>query len=318
MKTAPAVLKATIPSLDMKEDELIRVLESSIYPGAALESIKLAIGYCRANSLDPMQKPVHIVPMSVKVKGRDGEQDRYQQRDVIMPGIGLYRTNAARTNEYVGISEARFGDTKELIVDEFRLPYPEWCSVEVERLVAGLPRKFSSGRVYWLETYATAGRESKVPNAMWKKRAFGQLEKCAEAMALRRAFPELGAAPTAEELEGKTLEPEDLPAVPAIEGPKSKPNATAQAGQEVPAAALQEAHAAGPATAAPAKPAKAATTRTSEEPLNDTKKSLIRRALERAALGELDLKARYPGGIDSLTNADFNEAQDWIKTNAKG
>ncbi len=315
MKRAPAALKATIPSLDMKEEELIKVLESSIYPGAALESIKLAIGYCRANLLDPMQKAIHIVPMSVKVKARDGGRDEYVWRDVIMPGIGLYRTNAARTNEYVGISEARFGETKELIVDDFRLPYPEWCSVEVERLVAGLPRKFSSGKVYWLETYATAGRDTKVPNAMWKKRPFGQLEKCAEAMALRRAFPELGAAPTAEELEGKTIEHEDLSAPPAIEGPKAKPDAVPQAGQDVATAPSQEGHAAGPAAPTPVKPA---TTRTSEEPLNDTKKSLIRRALERAALTELDLKGKYPGGIDSLVNAQFNEAQEFIRANAKG
>src|SRR5258708_20940187 len=135
MKRAPAVLKATIPSLDMKEDELIRVLEASIYPGAALESIKLAIGYCRANSLDPMQKPVHIVPMSVEVKGRNGGTDEYAQRDVIMPGIGLYRTNAARTNEYLGISEARFGETKQPIVDQFLPPYPAPCSVDVESLL---------------------------------------------------------------------------------------------------------------------------------------------------------------------------------------
>src|SRR5258708_24255716 len=79
MKAAPAVLKTTIPSLEMKEDELIRVLESSIYPGATLESIKLAIGYCRPNSLDPMQHPVHIVPMSAKNQGHNGQPDRYKQ-----------------------------------------------------------------------------------------------------------------------------------------------------------------------------------------------------------------------------------------------
>jgi hypothetical protein len=59
---------------------------------------------------------------------------------------------------------------------------------------------------YWMENYATAGRESEAPNAMWQKRAYGQLAKCAEAQALRMAFPEAtGGEPTAEEMEGKTF-----------------------------------------------------------------------------------------------------------------
>lgn len=40
-------------------------------------------------------------------------------------------------------------------------------------------------------------------NAMWKKRPYGQIEKCAEAMALRRAFPEVGDATTSDELAGR-------------------------------------------------------------------------------------------------------------------
>ena len=39
------------------------MLESSLYPGASHESIKLVIGYCTAAGLDPIQKPVHIVPI---------------------------------------------------------------------------------------------------------------------------------------------------------------------------------------------------------------------------------------------------------------
>jgi hypothetical protein len=45
---------------------------------------------------------------------------------------------------------------------------------------------------------------------MWRKRTFGQLAKCAEAQALRKAFPELCAALTAEEMDGKTLDLDEI------------------------------------------------------------------------------------------------------------
>ena len=55
--------KEMLPAFAMQERELIEVLRSSLYPGAQDGSIKMVIGYCRASGLDPMQKPVHIVPM---------------------------------------------------------------------------------------------------------------------------------------------------------------------------------------------------------------------------------------------------------------
>jgi phage recombination protein Bet len=208
-----------IPSLELAEDELVKVLESSVYPGATHGSIQLVVAVCRAAHLDPLQKPFHIVPMDVKVKTPDG--DKYEKRDVIMPGIGLYRIQAARTGQYAGKSLPEFGSMRKLTwsveyEDEHRaqrtrdeeFEYPEWCEVTVYRIVGGVKCAFSA-REYWLENYATTSRNSKVPNAMWRKRKMGQLAKCTEAQALRIGFPETGSQPTMEEMMGKVLDDTD-------------------------------------------------------------------------------------------------------------
>lgn len=192
-------------------DELIRTLQSSLYPGAKRESVEMVLSYCQAAKLDPLQKPVHIVPMRVKTgrKDRNG-RDEYEYRDTIMPGIGLYRTQAARTCEHVGTSEPEFGPTKTL----GEIEYPEWCKVVVKRAVSGTGIVAEYHAVErWLENYATKGYDNSAPNAMWARRPFAQLAKCAEAQALRRGFPEVGSQPTAEEMEGR--EWDELSAAPA-------------------------------------------------------------------------------------------------------
>lgn len=186
---------SAIPALMMDEQELAHVLQTSLYPGAAMPSIKMVVAYCRASQLDPMQKPVHIVPM--------WDKNSKSMRDVIMPGVGLYRTQAARSGEYAGMSEPEFGPDVTEKVGGVEMTYPKFCKVTVRRLLPnGIIVDFPAVE-YWRENYATAGKDSEAPNAMWKKRPYGQIAKCAEAQALRKAFPEIGSQPTAEEMEGK-------------------------------------------------------------------------------------------------------------------
>lgn len=187
------------------DSEVISVLQNSLYPGAKPDSIRLVLSYCRVNGLDPMLKPVHIVPTNVKVKGEDG-RDRWEWRDVLMPGIADYRIKASRTGEYGGISEPQFGPMVDDELDGVRVRYPEWCSVTVYRWVKNEFRAFPA-KEYWVENYATAGKDTEKPNRMWQKRPCGQIAKCSEAQALRKAFPEFsGGSPTAEEMEGKEFE----------------------------------------------------------------------------------------------------------------
>jgi len=201
MNAPVAVRKETgLSTSVMNEAELMAVLESSLYPGAKPESIKLVMGYCKAAGLDPIQKPVHIVPM--------WDSKRGAMRDVIMPGIGSYRTQASRSGQYAGVTEPEYGPDVTQDIGGGPVTFPAWCKVTVKRLLAnGTIAEFSATE-RWIENYAVKGGKEKsvAPNAMWFKRPYGQLAKCTEAQALRKAFPEFGAQPTNDEMEGKALE----------------------------------------------------------------------------------------------------------------
>lgn len=214
-----ALTKQESTGLALSEPELLKVLGSSLYPGASPESIKMVLGYCKAAGLDPMQKPVHIVPMWDSKSGG--------MRDVVMPGVNLYRTQAMRSGECAGVTEPEFGPDATESLGGVQITYPAWCRVTVKRrLPTGEIADFTA-REFWRENYAIKGGKEKsvAPNAMWAKRPYGQVAKCAEAQALRKAFPEIASQPTAEEMEGKPMysegntaqaEPEFLVAVQAF------------------------------------------------------------------------------------------------------
>lgn len=208
------------------ESDLIQVLQSSLYPGASIGSVQMILNYCTAAGLDPMQKPVHIVPIwDAKAK---------VMRDVVMPGIGLYRTQAARSGQYAGVTEPEFGDDVTETLDGETVTFPKWCKVTVRRLLANGAVVDFTAKELWKENYATAKRDTRAPNAMWKRRPYAQLAKCAEAQALRKAFPEFGSAATSDEMEGKEInmgeaevvapaerKPAELPAYPEAEFTKN-------------------------------------------------------------------------------------------------
>ena len=197
-----AITRTVPATLSMPEDQAIKILGDTLYPGAKPESVAMVLSWCRATGRDPMKKPVHIVPMSVK----NAQTGKWEWRDVVMPGIGTYRTDAARTGEYVGKTEPEYGPDVIAEVGDVRMTYPKWCKTTVSRLVQGIERKFTATE-FWLENYATAGKDTAAPNSMWRKRPYAQLAKCVEAQALRMAFPdETGNTNTMEEMEGKTFD----------------------------------------------------------------------------------------------------------------
>ncbi len=207
MSNAMTTKQQAIPEMALSEADLMDVLRNSLYPGAQDASIKLVIGYCKAAGLDPMQKPVHIVPISVSTGKKDENGwDKKEMRDTVMPGIGLYRTQASRSGVHAGTSEPEFGEDVTETLDGVNVTYPKWCRVTVTKILPNGMLAQYTAKELWKENYATRSAKSDAPNAMWKKRAYGQLAKCTEAQALRKAFPEFGAQPTADEMEGKALD----------------------------------------------------------------------------------------------------------------
>lgn len=176
-----------------------KVLCEAVFPAAeSPDSIIMALAYCRQRNLDIFKKPVQIVPIYDKKRGG--------MVDTVWPGIAELRTTAMRTGSFAGFDETDFGPMVEEKLGGIEMRYPEWAQCTVYRLIGGQRVPFIGPKVYWIETYATAKRDTAAPNSMWKKRPRGQLEKCAEAAALRRAFPEeIGNEYAAEEVEGQAF-----------------------------------------------------------------------------------------------------------------
>jgi phage recombination protein Bet len=210
--------------------QMISVLQASIFPGAKPESIALAIAYCKAANLDIMLKPIHIVPMKVSTGQKDLKGwDIKEMRDVIMPGIGNYRIQASRTCQFAGMTEVEFGPE----ADFMGVKHPVWAKCTVKRqLQSGLIAEFTA-KEFWCENYAEKGDKGQ-PNAMWSKRSYGQISKCAQAQALRMAFPEIGAHPTYEEMEGKEISPYIEDAQPQAKTTVTAQAITAEIAQELP------------------------------------------------------------------------------------
>jgi phage recombination protein Bet len=178
-----------------------RALIDAVWPAAKTsDAVVLALSYCKARRLDPFKRPVHIVPVWSRGLNREIES--------VWPGIGELRTTAFRTGLYAGRDKPEYGPDKTLDLAGAAMTFPEWCQITVYRLSRGGERMGYPGpQVYWLETYATARRDTAMPNEQWRRRPRGMLEKCAEAAALRAAFPEeIGNDYTDDEMQGQIIE----------------------------------------------------------------------------------------------------------------
>jgi phage recombination protein Bet len=214
MANAPAPIgiapRQAKPAAFTGTDIAWRVL-CDLYPSAETPEIILAVvEYCAARKLDPLRKPVHIVPMwNAKLRRRV---------QVVMQGINEIETTAHRTGKWAGMDDPRWGpeETKTFRGEaenddgskrsvEVTITFPLWCAVTVWRIVDGEKRAFSEP-VFWIEAYGHAGFRSEVPNARWTQAPRQMLHKCAKSASLRAAFPEETSGYSAEEMEDRDVD----------------------------------------------------------------------------------------------------------------
>jgi phage recombination protein Bet len=182
-----------------------------LYPSAETPEVIVAVvEYCAARKLDPLRKPVHIVPMwNTKLRRRV---------QVVMQGINELETTAHRTGRFAGNDEADYGpdETKTFrgVTEnddgskrdvEITLTYPVSAAVKVYRRVQGVKEAFVE-RVFFSECYGRAGFRTEVPNARWTLAPRQMLAKVAKAASLRLAFPEEVGEYSAEEMEDRDVD----------------------------------------------------------------------------------------------------------------
>ena len=158
------LLPQAVPDRLHVTPEQRRVIKETLCPGATDAQVDLFLYDNFRRGVHPMDKKLHFTL-------RDG-------RYVAITSIDFMREQAATTGEYAGY-ESKFEGT--VSTADFR------CTVTVYRLVAGT-RCSWTGTARWSEYYPGDSKQG----FMWRKMPHGQLEKCAEAIALRRAFPHIG------------------------------------------------------------------------------------------------------------------------------
>lgn len=155
-------------------DTQVDLIRSTICADATPAEMQLFFYDCKRRGVHPLDKLIHFTK----------RQGKYTP----VTSIDFFRARAASTKEHMGTDDAAFQ------IDQHDQPIA--ASVTVYRLVQGARCAFTA-TARWAEYCPTAPNDF-----MWKKMPYGQLGKCAEALALRKGFPqELDGLHTVEEME---------------------------------------------------------------------------------------------------------------------
>ncbi|HVI10513.1 MAG TPA: phage recombination protein Bet [Candidatus Binatia bacterium] len=182
----------------LKADQ-IELIKRTIAKGASDEELALFLAVARRHRLDPFTRQLHLVPRWDKhLVNADGSKGGYVR--IIQIGIDGYRQMASRYPDFGSISDAEYGEIREIAKTGIKAP--EWARIRVYKKGLAEP---SVGTAYWPEFMPNHLLNE--PGAfLWKRMPKHMLAKCAEALALRKAYPDLADIYTKEELTAANLE----------------------------------------------------------------------------------------------------------------
>ena len=155
----------------MSEGELDVCITKPVYPGAKPESISLVINVCRLRwAIRPRSLITSFRCRYLPARRTIKDGDKKVWRDVVMPGINDYRTDAARTGQHAGTSEPEFGPdvTEKARRRKSRSRHGVGSQSSGAWPAARFRRILRDGTVE--ENHATKSSKIMEPNAMWKRR----------------------------------------------------------------------------------------------------------------------------------------------------
>jgi phage recombination protein Bet len=194
-------MSANVTAVAEYTPERVELVRRMVAPGVTNDELQFFLHQCKRTGLDPLARQIHAV--------------RRKGKMVIQTGIDGYRLVADRTGTYAGSDAAEFTGSGTLAGREGK-EHPLIARVRVWKLVGGVRCGFTA-EARWDEYYPGEGDEG----FFWRKMPYGQLAKCAEALALRKAFPlELSGVYTEAEMDqASESEQSALPASPDADAP---------------------------------------------------------------------------------------------------
>ncbi len=161
----------------MDKDQL-DLIKATVAKDATDDELKMFLQVCAGAQLNPFLKQVHFIKRWNSAAGK--------KIGTIQVGIDGFRAIAESSGQYAGSDDAVMRDEKEVKMSKGEtVTAPGSATVTVHKLMKGERFAFTA-TARWREYYP--GEKN---DYMWKKMPFGQLAKCAEALALRKAFPKL-------------------------------------------------------------------------------------------------------------------------------
>lgn len=174
--------------------EQLDLVQRTVAARCTNDELELFLHTAHRYELDPLLGEIH----AIKRPRWNPDTKQYDEAMTIQVGIDGYRVLAERTGRYCPGPAARFevrtlGTKQDLC-----------CTFTVLKLVSSGVGNTMEWRpveaVAWHSEYVQRTKQGE-PNRIWRERPKGQLEKCAETLAIRRAFPRaVGGLRTHEEM----------------------------------------------------------------------------------------------------------------------